>query len=100
MLSENKQYRNIYSFIFCPILALVLPLPMSNQKTFSFPKKNGFLLYPRTSYVPFLGQNVHQNSGVEAICPPSKIWGKMSWGILSFGAKHLGAKCLLAVNFI
>ena len=45
-------------------------------------------------------QNVHQNSGVEAICPPSKIWGKMSWGILSFGAKCLGAKCLLAVNFI
>ena len=40
-----------------------------------------------------LGQNVHYNSGLGAICPPSKICvilGKMSWGKMSLRHFVLG----------
>ena len=39
-----------------------------------------------------LGQNVHQNSGVGAICPPSKILCDLGQNVL--GQNVLGAFCL------
>ena len=48
-----------------------------------------------------LGQNVHQNSGVGALCPPSKIVCDLGQNVLGqnvLGAFCLGAFCLLGQN--
>ena len=52
---------------------------------------------------PILGQNVHQNTRVGALCLPSKILGqfgaKCPWGVLSWGISCFGAECLLAFDY-
>ena len=50
-----------------------------------------------------LGQNVHQNSGVGTLCPPSKILCDLGQNVLGqnvLGAFCLGAFCLLGQNVL